>query len=138
MRILVVDDEFVSLQKLTLLLSAYGECDAATSGEQALEMFKAAHQESNPYQLITLDFEMPGMNGPEVVQHIRQHELDNGLNILELQAKILMASAMTDGKSIMASFREGCEGYLTKPFNAESIRKSLETIGIKDGVVPAR
>jgi len=130
MKILVVDDEFVSLQKLSLLLSAYGKCDAATNGEQALEMFRIAHQQNTPYNLITLDIDMPGMDGPTVAEHIRQYELESGITSMEQQGKILMVTAMTDGKSIMSSFRKGCEGYLNKPFNEETIRVSLANIGI--------
>lgn len=130
MKILVVDDEFVSLQKLMLLLSAYGQCDAATNGAQALEMFHRAHEQNGPYDLITLDFDMPGMDGPSVAEQIRESELALGITSLEKQARILMVTAMTDGKSIMASFRKGCEGFLNKPFNEQTLRTAFETIGL--------
>jgi len=124
-RILVVDDEFVSLSKLTLLLSPYGECKAATSGEQALTMVKAAHEEGRPYRLITMDIDMPGMSGQEAVAAIRKLELARGIVTAADEVKILMVTAMTDGRNIMASFRTGCEGYITKPFTKESLGKAL-------------
>lgn len=130
MKILVVDDEFVSLQKLSLLLKSRGMIDAATSGEQALEMFITAEQDGVPYDLVTLDYDMPGISGPETAEKIRQYEEENGLASLHASVKILMVTAMTDGKSIMTSFKGGCEGYLKKPFNKEEIQKSLEAIGI--------
>ncbi len=129
MKILVVDDEFVSLQKLTMLLMFHGECDAATSGEQALEMFVKAHEANAPYDLITLDIDMPGMSGPESVSKIREYEEDQGVSSLQAAVKILMVTAMSDGKSVMSSFKEGCEGYLIKPFNKEKIEKCLAEIG---------
>jgi len=129
MRILVVDDEFVSLQKLSRLLKDRGEVDAATSGEQAVELFIKANEENEPYTLITLDFDMPGLSGAETAEQIRKYEEENGLSSLEKAVKILMVTAMSDGKTIMSSFKGGCEGYLTKPFNKDEIEKSLESIG---------
>lgn len=130
MKILVVDDEFVSLQKLTLLLKERGEIGAATSGEQAIEMFIKAVEEKEPYDLITLDYDMPGLSGAETAEQIRKYEEDHGITSLNTAVKILMVTAMSDGKSIMSSFKGGCEGYLTKPFNKEEIKKSLATIGL--------
>lgn len=130
MKILVVDDEFVSLQKLTHLLKDHGEIDAATSGEQALELFIKAIETKEPYNLVTLDYDMPGLSGAETAAKIRTHEKDSGISSLAESTKILMVTAMSDGKSIMSSFKGGCEGYLTKPFNKEKILKSLETIGL--------
>ena len=130
MKILAVDDEFVSLKKISLLIASHGECDTASSGEEALELFVRAHLENQPYQLITLDVDMPGMNGPEVVKQIRAYELEHGITSLKDAVKVLMITAMDDGKTIMSAFKQGCEGYLTKPFNQDSIQKSLATIGL--------
>ncbi len=130
MKILVVDDEFVSLKKISLLLASRGECDAAGSGEEALELFVKAHLEDQPYELITLDVDMPGLSGPEVLKQIRAYEQEHGINSLETAAKVLMVTAMADAKTIMSSFKQGCEGYLTKPFNQDAIQKGLATIGL--------
>lgn len=129
MKILVVDDEFVSLNKLTLLLTAYGDCTGATNGEQALDMFIAAQEAKAPYDLITMDIDMPGMSGQEVVEKIRRWELDHGISSAKDEAKILMVTAMTDGKNIMSSFRRGCEGYITKPFDNGKIEQALHDLG---------
>lgn len=128
MRILIVDDEFVSLNKLSLLLSAYGECDAATNGGQALEMFKLAHEEKRPYDLITMDISMPGLSGLEVVSKIRGWEFELGIRSIAQEVKILMVTATTDSKSIISSFKKGCEGYLYKPFNKEKVHNALMSI----------
>ena len=130
MKILVVDDEFVSLQKLSLLLKERGDVAAATSGEQAVEMFTEAAENQAPFDLITLDYDMPGLSGAETAKQIRKYEEEHNLASLESSAKILMVTAMSDGKSIMSSFKGGCEGYLTKPFNKEEIKKSLAAIGL--------
>ena len=130
MKILAVDDEFVSLKKISLLLATHGECDNASSGEEALELFVKAHLENHPYELITLDVDMPGLSGPEVVKQIRSYEQEHGITSLASTVKIIMVTGMSDGKTIMSAFKQGCEGYLTKPFNQAAVQKSLATIGL--------
>lgn len=125
MKILVVDDEAVSLQKLALLLRNKGECDTASSGEQALGMFVKARMEEAPYDLVTLDVRMSGMSGPDVAQKIRKYEEDMGCTSRQEAVKILMVTGMADGKTVMASFKHGCDGYLKKPFNKDEIMKAL-------------
>ncbi len=130
MRILVVDDEIVSRTKLKRLIANYGEPDAAKSGEEALELFYKSHREENPYRLITMDVDMPGLSGQETVTQIREFEENIQMTSPDNRAKILMVSGMTDSTEIMSSFREGCEGYLTKPFNQETLEDALKKIQV--------
>ena len=64
-------------------------------------------------------------SGQEAVAAIRKLELARGIVTAADEVKILMVTAMTDGRNIMASFRTGCEGYITKPFTKESLGKAL-------------
>lgn len=128
MRILVVDDEIVSRTKLKRLISSFGEPDTAKSGEEALEMFYKGHQEEKPYRLITMDIDMPGLSGQEVVARIRTFEETLKIFAPEDRVRILMVSGMTETKEIMSSFREGCSGFLTKPFNIDSLTETLKKI----------
>ncbi len=129
MRILVVDDDYVSRTKLKSLLSAYGDCDAVHNGEIALKMFEKAYKESAPYNLITMDIEMPDMSGQEVVHSIRQWELENKVKSSR-QVKILMITIKNDVDDITSSFKEGCEWYLTKPVTPENLREALAKVTI--------
>ena len=129
MRILVVDDDYISRTKLKSLLSAYGDCDAVPNGEIALQMFEKAYKESAPYNLITMDIEMPDLSGQEVVHNIRQWELENKVKTSR-QVKILMITIKNDVNDIMSSFKEGCEWYLTKPVTPENLREALAKVTI--------
>lgn len=71
MKILIVDDEFVSRKKAQKIMSQYGECDTTINGTKALEAFKLAHEERDPYDLITMDIMMPDMDGIETPKRIR-------------------------------------------------------------------
>lgn len=130
MRILVVDDDYVSRTQIKSLLSHHGDCDAASSGEIALLMVRAAHAEDASYELITVDIEMPHMNGHQMLRNLRVLERELDAIAQDREAKVLMISAMGDGNNIFASFREGCEGYIVKPVSAAKLQSALSELGL--------
>ena len=79
MRILVVDDELVSREKMKHIMSSLGECDEAASGQDALKAFSEARTDGKQYDLITLDISMPEMDGTEVLGRIRTMEKEEGI-----------------------------------------------------------
>jgi CheY-like chemotaxis protein len=125
MRILIVDDDYISRTKLKTLLSAYGDCDAVYDGEQAFEFFVRAWDDQAPYHLITMDVDMPGTRGQDVVDRIRKWESEKKCYQQEKDAKILMISAMKDADSVVKSFAKGCENYLIKPITPADLQKAM-------------
>ncbi|MDL2225017.1 response regulator [Eubacteriales bacterium OttesenSCG-928-M02] len=70
-RILVVDDSPDILEHCQHIISGFQmHCDIANGGEQALSMVKS---EMRPYNIIFLDWKMPGMNGIETAEEIRKY-----------------------------------------------------------------
>lgn len=129
MRVLVVDDDYVSRVKLSKLLSRLGHCDNSPNGDIAIRLFEAAHAESAPYGLVTMDIEMPDLNGKEVV--IRMRELEKSRDVApDAAAKILMVTARTAVEEIFSCFYEGCDGYLMKPITPDEITEALAKIGL--------
>ena len=61
MRILIVDEDMIGSSKLKLVFSKYGECDIASSGSTALDMFVKSHESPDPYGFITVQMDMPDM-----------------------------------------------------------------------------
>ncbi len=129
MRILIVDDDYVSRIKLKELMAKYGDCDAAGDGELAIKMVESAFREGIPYKLITMDIEMPGMSGQEALNKIRQLEKSSKI-LPNKEAKILMVTGKEDIKNVSKSYGGGCDGYCTKPFTDKSIEKTLKEIGV--------
>ena len=129
MKILVVDDDYVSRVKLKELLASWGSCDMAGSGESAVEMFKAAHESNNPYELITVDIAMQGIQGQECVRLMRQWEEEQHIEVSR-RVKIVMVTIKKDMKSVASSYYEGVEGYITKPVTPESMNTTLTGIGL--------
>ena len=130
MKILVVDDETVSRTKLKLIMDNFGECDAAENGRQALAMFHKAHQQGKRYALILLDIDMPEMDGEEVLAEMIKTE--TGLEVSEAtKAKILMVTAYTDKDRVISCIQSGCDDYIAKPFDINTIGKKLSKHGIR-------
>lgn len=135
MRILVVDDELVSREKMKRIMSSLGECDEVTSGQDALEAFMDASAENKQYDLITLDISMPEMDGTEVLNRIRSMENDNDIP-KEGQVKIFMVTASSEKDIILACIKSGCNDYIMKPFTIETVAKKLKDNGLAEQQPP--
>lgn len=129
MKMLIVDDEFVSRKKAQKILNNYGLCDVAINGTEALKAFYMGHAESKPYQLITMDINMPDMDGIEALTKIRTWETEHNI-LLGKGVKVIMLTASKDSKSVLPSFNEGCEAYILKPFNKKDLDVVLEEQGL--------
>ena len=119
MKILIADDEFVSRKKAHKILSRYGMCDISINGTEALEAFHLAHEEGEPYELVTMDILMPDMDGIEALKRIREWEESQNI-YLGNGVKVVMLTASKASDSVLSSFNEGCEAYIVKPFNKDN------------------
>lgn len=137
MKILIVDDEYVSRVKLKAILSTHGECDSAENGATALELLKSAYQRGEPYELVTMDISMPDMSGHSVVQDLREWEQTHK-DASHPQSKILMITATKDIHDVMSSFSEGAEQYIIKPVTPEKLQEALVKINILSDAAPDR
>ena len=129
MNTLIVDDDFLCRKLLKKILSPYGECDIAMDGEEAISAFEMALDEGKPYDLICLDIMMPNLDGQQALKRIRQIEDNKKIQGLD-GVKIIMVTALKDGKNILTAFKEGCETYLIKPITREKILVELEKLSL--------
>lgn len=80
MRILLIDDDPVALTTLALLLKKnVGSCDTASSGINATECFVKAIGNNQPYDLITIDIELPDITGLDLLTRFSKLERKNGI-----------------------------------------------------------
>ena len=128
MRVLVVDDELVSRKKMQKIMKSFGNCQVADNGKDAMAMFEKAWENWAPLDLITLDISMPDIDGIEVLYNIRKKEK----NIPRAKrVKIIMVTSRTDKDSIITSVQAGCDDYVTKPFDKQTLVEKLDRLGIK-------
>lgn len=130
MRILIVDDDFSIRKILSIWLSKLGDCDLAENGVQALEVFKKAYHDKKPYDLVLLDVMMPIMNGIDALKGMRAFENEIKVSPLDA-AKVIMATAAANPKSIMGAFNEQCEAYLIKPVEEEELFNAIKKLEIE-------
>ena len=130
MRVLVVEDDFISRKLLTTLLGHYGECDIAVDGVEAVSACKMALDEDNPYDLICMDIMMPNLDGQAALKEIRQLEKDKRI-AANNEAKVIMTTAVDDPKSVMESFYEGgAASYIVKPIDKKKLIDEVRKLGL--------
>jgi two-component system response regulator PilR (NtrC family) len=117
MNILIIDDEEVLQDVLTVLLRKEGHTPlSALSGEEGIEVL-----EREEVDLVLLDLMLPGMNGIEVLKEIRRRHPDQ---------VVVVITAFSSIESAIEAMREGAFHYIPKPFKNEevllTIRKGLE------------
>jgi DNA-binding response OmpR family regulator len=119
MRILIADDDPVSRQLLQLALLDWGyEVVTANDGNEAWQML----QSQDPPSLMILDWMMPGLDGIEICQRVRQTPHLPHVHLILLTGKYKQ-------QDIVAGLQAGADDYLTKPFNLQELRARLQAGG---------
>ena len=128
MRKLVVDDEYGSRVLLNQYLRGQGEIDIAVNGIEAVEAFKLAWKDNEPYDIIWLDILMPENDGYFVMQEIRSYEKRIGIKELD-EVKFIITSCLDDPRSVLKAYKHAgtCE-YLIKPLTRENVLKVLNKV----------
>ncbi len=124
-RILIVDDEPLNLDLLSQELADLGHVtENAASGADALKKMRGFDPE-----LIFLDYQMPGMNGIEVLREIRKQ--DKNLPVIIITAYGTIERAVE-------AIKTGADDFITKPFDPEHlavvVKKALERAELKSEV----
>lgn len=112
--ILVVDDDKDSADMVKDFLGAAGySCLAVYDSRKALEIVK-----SRAPDLIFLDIVMPGMDGIELLDQIKQ---------IDKEAKVVMMSGVTDEEICGKAIAQGASGYIAKPFSLQQLKVTAMT-----------
>lgn len=130
MKVLIAEDDVTSRKLLQSILSAYGTCELAADGEEAVAAFKAAIEQGAPYDLVCMDIMMPKMDGHEALAQMR--EIEKGLGITpEREIKAIMTTALGDPKNVVkALYREGATAYLVKPIAKKKLLEEIMRMGL--------
>jgi PAS domain S-box-containing protein len=108
-RILIIDDNQTNRMVLTKNVEALGSrVDAVASGAKGIETLRNAHRANDPYHVVLLDMQMPGMDGEQVARAIKSDPAVRDVKILVLTSM----GHRGDGPRLEAL---GCSGYLLKP-----------------------
>jgi len=122
MSIMVVDDEEIIRESLFHWFKKYGHMvESASSGFEALEKL-----EIHPFQLLFVDIKMPGMDGIELLEKIKQDYPDTIVVIITAYGSI---------ESAVKAMRIGAHDYLLKPFKPEQLSLVMERISVQKKLV---
>lgn len=115
-RILLVDDLEENLIALSALLRREGlSCDTARSGEEALELLLV-----KDYALAFLDVQMPGMDGFELAEFMRNSERSRHIPI------IFVTAGAGDGTRRFKGYEAGAVDFIQKPIEADILRSKAQ------------
>lgn len=116
-RVLVVDDQTVVREGLTLLLGLLPGIKVAGSagdGEAALRLVEAERPD-----VVLMDLRMPRMDGVEATGRIRAAYPD---------VQVVVLTTYSDDESVFAALRAGARGFLTKSADAEEISRAVAAV----------
>ncbi len=113
-KILLVDDEPGMLRYIKTLLEVEDhKVETASTGEEALERV----QKGLEPDLVLLDLLMPGIDGLQTLEQLRQ---------LQPGIKVVMLSCVSDTRKVVSAIRLGAQDYLTKPFEKAELDKVID------------
>lgn len=112
-RVLIVDDQLPLLRSLQSLLQLNGcRIDSALSGGEAILKLQ-----DGDFDLVLLDLQMPGIDGFEVLDYIRQAEMDPA---------VLVVSSDASFASVKEALRLGAFDFIRKPYNPGELLAAVE------------
>ncbi len=117
MRILIVDDSSTMRRIIGNVVQQLGvakdDFDEAEDGVVALKLYK----EKNNYDVVLTDWNMPNMNGLELVKAIRA---------LDKKVPIVMITTEGGKGEVITALKAGVNNYIVKPFSADILKEKLD------------
>ncbi len=120
-RILVVDDEDHILELISFNLEKEYRVITAGSGEEALEIVR-----EEKVDLMILDLMLPGMDGIQVCNKVRNQE-----ELMHLP--IIMLTAKSEDSDRILGLEVGADDYLSKPFNIRELQARIKAVLRRSG-----
>ncbi len=134
---LVVDDSESQRLLLTHYLKGLCQCDTAENGAEAVELFARALAAGEPYAILLMDLDMPGVNGYQAMRRMRALEHNHGLYPPDT-CRFIVVSSLGTGLSVAAE-SEGClvDAFFTKPLTRDELIRKIKALSVLYGIGPA-
>jgi len=115
MRVLLVEDDPVTVQSVEMMLKSEGMVvDSTDLGEDGLEIGKLYD-----YDIIVLDLMLPDINGLEVLRRLRNSRIET---------PVLILSGLGESENKVRGLGVGADDYLSKPFEPRELVLRIEAI----------
>lgn len=121
MKVLVVDDDSVACEHAKLILERVGiAIEIALSGEEALEMVRLHHARQEEYDLVLVDWKMPGMDGSETTRKIRE--------MIGTESTIVILTAYNWEDIMEEAVSAGVDSFLPKPLFTANVLEEFQKV----------
>ncbi|QTA85687.1 sigma-54-dependent transcriptional regulator [Desulfonema magnum] len=115
MSVMIVDDEMIVRESLFYWFEKAGHVtDTASSGSEALEKL-----EKFPFDILFVDMKMPGMNGIELLEKVKEEYPDT---------TVIIITAYGSVETAIEAMKMGASDYLLKPFKPDQLSLVMEKI----------
>jgi CheY-like chemotaxis protein/HPt (histidine-containing phosphotransfer) domain-containing protein len=123
LRVIIVDDNAASREILREVFAAWSmQADLAASAAEAFSALDAANAAGTPYDLILMDWKMPGVDGLEAARRIQG---ETGLAKLPT---VMMVSAYGREEAMMEAEAAGISAFLVKPVDTEVLLDTISNL----------
>ncbi|RKK03382.1 response regulator [Pseudoroseomonas wenyumeiae] len=131
LRVLIVDDDAGSQEILREIFATWAiRADCASSAEQAFRMLEQAAARGSIYDLVLMDWKMPGTDGMEAARQIQRRAGQGPV------PTVMMVSAYGREEAMLEAEAAGTSAFLVKPVEADMLLDTISSIFI-DGRLPA-
>ncbi len=112
--VLVIDDDRIALEHAEIILGQIGiKCDTAESGWEGVDKVRIRHGRREDYDLILVDWKMPGMDGIETTRQIR--------SVVGLETPIIILTSFNWDEIAEDAKEAGVDTFVPKPLFAGSV-----------------
>lgn len=126
-KILVTDDETDVCETIRSLMEDTGvQVDTARSGDEALRLRVCARESGKDYDVVLLDWKMPGMNGIETARRMKEECAG--------EVRILLMTAYDWDELQEEAMSVGIDGFLAKPFFVSAFKEKIQEISEEQGM----
>lgn len=120
--VLIVDDNASNRLILTKMLEGFGcRTTEVSDGFDALPNLRSSCQVGDPYQLVLLDMQMPGIDGEGTLEIIKNDPLVKGV-------KVIILTSIGQRGDVARLKTLGCSGYLLKPVKQSQLREAMRMV----------
>ncbi|MBF0420751.1 MAG: response regulator [Magnetococcales bacterium] len=130
LKVMVIDDNAMARTILKQMLEGFSmDVTTEKSGLSAVDALIAQGEMDHPFELVFVDWKMPGLNGLETIKRIRSSSLRK-------TPRIIMMTAFDDPKIRQGAESVGLDGFLTKPVSHSSLLDAIMVAFGEEGRVP--
>ena len=114
--IMIVDDSPIIVQRLRYIFESLGHnvVAEASDGREAIEKYG-----QYIVDLVTMDIQMPGLDGIETVRLIRE---------MDPEAAIIMVSSVEERSKVFEAIKKGARHYILKPFTEAKVKEVVNAV----------